>query len=712
MTLRRALHKLRHMSADEVRVRAGQALRRSAERVIGLDQGEPSDRAFAAQLAPGCRADRPEHLVGRLMTRLRHAPFMPGLHDRNATIRAMHERFRDAAGALVARADRAAQGRFDFFGRTWTFGDPIDWRLEPTTGKRAPLMHWSRVPYLDGDAVGDKKILWELNRHGHVVTLGQAYWLTGDERYAEAFVRQVSSWLEQNPPRRGINWASSLEVSFRAMAWLWALHLFAGSARLTAPFLWRLLKALAQHGRYVRAYLSHYFSPNTHLTGEALGLFMLGTTLPELSAAGEWQATGLRILLDQLPQQVQADGVYFEQASYYHRYTADFVLHLILRARAAGITLPGWVDETLCAMLDHLMWVTRPDGRATLYGDDDGGRLVTLSDRAPDDFRDTLALGAALYGREAWKAVAGPSPSEVLWLAGPSALERLDRVESRPPRTRARLFEASGYAVLRSGWDEEAAYLFFDGGPHGALSGGHAHADALSIEFAADGVVWFIDPGTYTYTGDSAARDTFRATQAHNTVTVDGRSQSTLRGPFSWASTAAGRVVAFQGAGDEPAVAGVQDGYAKLHSPVRHERRVALGAGSPQERSRLVITDELASAGRHRYDVRFHLGPGCTVTCEPGYAIVSHVGGQRLAVGMRRMIEGGPGIPVPLAVESGFVSRCYGSRQPVPVLVGSWEAVGPVTLVTAAAPFHGEAPPDWDELFTGRSAQTVSLIPA
>ena len=49
----------------------------------------------------------------------------------------------------------------------------------------------------------------------------------------------------------------------------------------------------------------------------------------------------------------------------------------------------------------------------------------------------------------------------------------------------------------------------------------HAHADALSFEYAAAGVTWIIDPGTYTYTKDPALRDHFRSSSAHNTVSVE-----------------------------------------------------------------------------------------------------------------------------------------------------------------------------------------------
>ena len=47
-------------------------------------------------------------------------------------------------------------------------------------------------------------------------------------------------------------------------------------------------------------------------------------------------------------------------------------------------------------------------------------------------------------------------------------------------------------------------------------------------------------PGTGSYTADPEARDRFRSSPLHNTVVVDGRSQSVPSGPFHWSHTAHG----------------------------------------------------------------------------------------------------------------------------------------------------------------------------
>lgn len=691
------LKKLRGKSVRELAVRGRQELAKLGERVLRTE-GEMSDRAFLRHVRPSCALDSAEVTAGAIIRRVHvstnwPAPssqsFFPSLYHRDEIVSVMRRQFHAERESIIDRAERAIQGRFDLLGfKNLSFGDPPDWLLEPISGKRSSLDHWSRINYLDPVVAGDKKVTWELNRHQHFVTLGQAYWLTGDDRYAEVFLTQATSWMDANPPKRGINWVSSLELSFRSIAWLWALHLFAGSPVLTSRFELRFLKHLIAHGFHLQSYLSHYFSPNTHLTGEALGLFYLGTALRDLRCAEAWRNLGLKIMLDELPRQIRSDGVYFEQATYYHRYTADFYTHLLILARAGDIALPAEVEESLERMTTHLMWIMRPDGSSPLIGDDDGGRLIALGTREPDDFRDTVATAAALYGRGDWKRAAGESAVETLWLLGPDGLDRYEELPCGEPSESSHIFHASGLSVMRDGWSKNSSYAMMDCGPHGSLSYGHAHADALSIEFAALGKTWIVDPGTFTYTSNPELRDWFRSTKAHSTVTVDGKSQSVTAGPFSWKHIANTSLDDFINGDGFDYLEASHDGYRRLVDPVKHTRTVINPKASARFGpaaslpSYLIVRDTFAASGLHQYAIRYHLAPGCTAFASENHVTVTKPGGGRLnitAFGQSR---------IQARIARRWLSRAYGQREPSLVVVFEAHEKGPQEFTTLIIPSY------------------------
>lgn len=697
----RQLGKLRRFGGREMRVRLQQELTKLSERYRVQPATEMSDSGLLREMAPASRNGTGEGTAGLILARLRVCAspftlvadewaFLPVLRHREEVVKTMERRFAAERAAILERAGRACAGRFDLLGhRDLSFGKPVDWHLDPRSGKRAPLRHWSRIDPVAPLGDGDPKIVWELNRHAHFITLGQAYWLTNDERYVAEFITQASAWMKANPPGMGINWASSLEVAFRAIAWLWALHLCASSPLMTNDFMARLLKQLIAHGRHLESFLSYYFSPNTHLTGEALGLMYLGVALPELRRAEAWRRKGLSILVEQLPKQVRADGVYFEQASYYHRYTVDFYTHMSLLVREGEAHLLRETGERLAQAFDHLMWITRPDGSSPLIGDDDGGRLVTLATRAANDFRDTLATGAALFGRGDWKWVAGEAAVETLWLLGPRGLNDYDRLPAKSPEKQEWAFSESGYFVMRDGWDRDSNYVFFDCGLHGAPIGcGHAHADALSFEFAAEGVTWLVDPGTYVYAADRRARDAFRTTLAHNTATVDGQPQSQPAGPFSWSSAAKCALVLRHANERAACVEGWHDGYCRLADPVMHRRAVMLVKADPQRGlpAYLVVRDLFAADGSHRYGIHYHFASGHRAKAEAGRIYTVDASGKALVLAAFGTAE------LTARVPEGWVSRCYGHREPSAVGVFEAEGKGHQAFVTVIVPFNSDSP--------------------
>ena len=666
----RSIGRLR-ASRDALRVMAGRDRWDRARLAPLLSPDLPATRA--ARRALDARDWRAADSLLRAHLTQRPRQFVVNPADRGRVAAAVTARHPSAPLEAGRRACRLLQHRYDLLGyRDLHFGTAdaaIDWHADPVHARRAPATFWSRVPYLD-PALGDHKIIWELNRHQHWLALGRAAWLTGDEGCAAGFERELDSWLRANPPLVGINWSSMLELAFRSISWVWALHLFADSRREPeGPWAVDLLMGLARQLDHVAGHLSTYFSPNTHLLGEGLALYVAGRALPELTSSGRWARTGRRILIHESTAQILPDGGHAELSTHYHRYALDFYLLALVVARRTDDPAAGRFAETVSRLAAFCRAMAGDDQRLPLIGDDDGGMLFPMCGRAADDVGDSLALAAALLDR------AGPPegelPEEAIWmLAGELPPPGGDAAAARRPAPGARLFPDTGYAVLRT----RAAHAILDAGPHGFLNGGHAHADALSLVLSIDGRRLLIDPGTGTYTMDRARRDRFRSTAMHNTLTLDERSQSVPDGAFHWASRARARVDLWRPGSAFDHVEASHDGYL----PLVHRRSV-LRVG---ERLWL-IADHVLGAGRHEAGVHWHLGPEWLpdgpAASETG---VTHRDGARAALAStaacRAAFHGD-------AAGIGWWAPVYGRLEPALTIRCSGIADAPFSWVTAIA---------------------------
>ena len=422
------IKKLKNVSFDELLERTSQGAKMLAERFgvssqVKLMEDEKFFSLFDLENVSA------ENLLTHFRKR-RTPKFYASFEKIEETLKVLREKFPEEESAIIEKADKICGGIFDLLGyENLKFGGNIpDWHFDPISGKTSPKVHWSQIEEVNAEKTGDKKIIWELNRHQYFTTLGRAYLLTGNEKYAETFVAHLESWLAENPPKIGVNWLSSLESAIRAISWLWAIYFFKNSPKFTAEIFVNMLQFLRLHGLHLENYLSTYFSPNTHLTGEALGLYFLGTFLPELKDAERWREKGYKILMDALDFQVRDDGVYVEQSSHYHRYTADFYLNLLILRELNGENISGKHLEKLNKLLDFLLYITQPNGETSLFGDDDGGRFYFLDERKITDFRPTLAFGATVLNRGDLKFAAGEASAELLWLLGVEGLEKFARI--------------------------------------------------------------------------------------------------------------------------------------------------------------------------------------------------------------------------------------------------------------------------------------------
>jgi hypothetical protein len=637
--------------------------------------------------------DSAERQMARQFQATAPARFFAGAAE-NGVAELINEACSSEQAGIIKSADAICRGDFPILGYgTISFGKPIDWHLDPISSKRAPMVHWSKINHLDPKAVGDHKVVWELSRHQWMLDLGQAYRFTGNERYAKTFAQGISDWMRSNPPGLGINWSSSLEASMRLISWCWSLFLFRGSKWLTPSLQVEMIAWIETHASYIERYLSRYFSPNTHLTGEALGLYYVGTLLPGLKDAQHWAQLGREILLQQLPNQVHPDGVYFEQATRYQYYTIEIYMHFAMLARRNGDELPEDVGNALRKMLDFVLSLRKPNGQIPQIGDTDGGWLLPMVRRAPDDFSGLFSTAAVLFHRADYAWAAGGLASETLWMLGTQAQKDFAALRPAPPHNTAmHVFRDGGYVVMRNGWQSKAHHMIFDTGPLGCgLSGAHGHADLLSIQASVFGEPYIIDAGTGSYRADDEWRNYFRGTRAHSTVMVDGIGQAEPAGPFAWRQPRpAARLMHHASSTDIDLVEAQHDAYSSLRDPVTHRRRILFVKGGA---GYWVIVDDLTGTAEHKLELRYQLA-ALDVRREEAWTRIRGRNGSALLVRAfapcaldTELCEG------QLDPIGGWVSPNYGQRIPTPCLTYRTEQQLPLRIVTLLYPLqHADHP--------------------
>ncbi len=514
----------------------------------------------------------------------------------------LKQRFPSSVTAIMARAVQICQHHFDLLGyENLDYGPEIDWHLDLVHDKRGPRKPWFDIRYLDFEEVGDSKVTWELNRHQHLVTLAKAYRLSGDDAFAAEIVAQWKHWQTENPYPIGMNWASSLEVAFRTLSWIWTYFLLETSPAMKPELRRDWLRALALNGRHIETYLSTYFSPNTHLLGEGVALFFLGTLFPDFPSAPRWRQRGWEVVVDSARKQVQADGFYFEQSTYYHVYALDLFLHARVLAALNEVQVPPDYDAILIKMLDALCLLGRA-GVVSSLGDDDGGRLFDPARNRAEHLLDPLTTGAVLFQRGDFKFVAGAPREETLWLLGASGLAAFDELDSAQPSDRSVALKDSGLHLMADA--ETGQQVLIDCGPQGPGTAGHGHADALSLNLASNGRSLLMDPGTLEYIGESQKdRVLFRGTAAHNTMRVDELDQAESTGPFAWAKLPTVRTERWITGKQFNLFVGSHDGYERLSAPVTHRRWVF------HRKSGFWLVRDLATGeGQHSLELSWHIG--------------------------------------------------------------------------------------------------------
>ena len=487
-------------------------------------------RCVKESVKKGDYAEAQTGLINHFTTR--NSPsFYIDSKERKRIVKIFISKFPSEVKEIIKTADLICQHKFKWLSPNCPdFGDKIRWHSNFLDDREWPLDFFMDIDYSSDKRLGDVRQVWELNRHQYFITLGKAYWITEDSKYADEFINQISDWIDTNPYGYGINWLHSQETAIRSVSWIWAFFFFIDYPGFDEEQKIKMLKSLSQHAEYTLWNLSNKrLITHNHLISEVCGLSIIGVMFPEFKNAVKWGNTGIKIFENEVIKQIWEDGLSSELATNYHLFVLDSFLQLLIILKKNRIYVSINVEKRIEKMIECVMYLCKPDGSIPFLGDSDSGRAFRLSEYNINDRRGYLVIGSILYKRGDFKKIAGKFYEEAFWLLGENGLEKFEIINERNPDNTSRIFYSGGLAIFRKGWDKDSDYLILRGGPtrlRKGVSWGHNHADSLSFELYSKGKTVLVDPGTFLYGLDDKWRFYFRKTSAHNTIVIDNRDQN------------------------------------------------------------------------------------------------------------------------------------------------------------------------------------------
>ena len=495
---------------------------------------------------------------------------------------------------LTATADNCVKGIIDGFSSIKLhYGNPVNWQLNPLSGKRCDITKkWFQIPDFDPER-GDIKITWEASRFSHFITLARAYLLTGKAKYYAAFSQQLTSWLKDNPYGYGANFKCGQECSIRMVNALLAYTIFKNEG-VAAEKEENNIKELID--RCYRKVLSNFFYAykcikNNHTISELMGM-IVGAWCCE----DENQLKKAFHLLDEvIEEQFTDDGGYRQLSFNYQRLALQDLECILSISPVVGLSLCE-KSKAKIQKAALLMYQCQDDsGDVPNYGSNDGALVFPLTSCGYRDFRPTInAVYALLTSKQLYSN--GKHQEELLWLAGNNQLSKykkevVNRISSQ--------FKDAGVYTLRN--SNSWAMIVLN-----RYTSRPNHMDQLHMDLWIDGVNVLCDSGTYSYASELGKN--LSKSNGHNTVTVGNKEQMNTYGPFLTYDWTEGRTGLCNDAQFEGTVIS-KNGYT-------HTRKVE------KKNNSYIITDYVD--GNEAYQVLFHTP--CDVMCNVNEATLLHDG--------------------------------------------------------------------------------------
>ena len=431
----------------------------------------------------------------------------------------------------------------------------------------------------------DQEWAWGVNRHYPVRDLLNYYLETGNTEYVQAIDELIKDWVLSSLPYPAVKSSTAmwrgLEASFRVKVWAQVFYGLMKHESLSPATRLLLLSSLPEHAHYAK----HFHAKGNWLTMEMSGLATAAAAWPEFREAPEWLEYAKARMTESLAEQIYPDGVQTELTSHYHFVALRNFDEFKQILTEIDEPLSDVYTDQLVSMWNYLAYSMRPDGFGPMNND---------SDR--DFNRERVLKAASQYDRPDWQFVASNGTSGGAPKTGSSAV-----------------FPHAGQVIMRSGFEQDAHWAFFDVGPWGS---GHQHNDKLHLSISAYGRDLLVDAGRFAYRG--AIADTFRSyargSHSHNVVLIDGKGQAAgpkvSEAPISESSYQLAEAFDY-------ATSSFSD-FHRLKGRVTHTRSVCYVRGDYW-----IVVDHIATDRPRDIQVLWHWHPDNNVQLQPNQLVAT-----------------------------------------------------------------------------------------
>lgn len=435
----------------------------------------------------------------------------------------------------------------------------------------------------------------------------------------ETAERLMMGWVSENSPGTADAW-DPFPLSLRVVNWIKYLSKATPQVSTVETL---VLSLLCQVKRLERRLEFHLLANHLFKNIKALvfaGLFFQG---PQ---ARRWLKRGLKLIEEELPEQVGQDGGHFERSPMYHSMILEDCLDLynVCSAQPQGDlqSLSRRLLPVITGMITFLNGMTHPDGQIALFND-------------------------AAFGIEAPPRMLTHYFEQVTGKSAPGTKEKFWS------------FPETGYFVMAP---EDGDRMIIDCGPIGPdYQPGHGHCDTLSFELSLKGRRVIVDSGCFQYE-DGPIRQYNRGNAGHNTVTIDGENQSEVWGAHRCARRARPVYAKLEQMPDGGLFfEGAHDGYRRLSgSPIHH--RTVMWAGDQCR-----VEDHVKGSGRHDIESRLHMHPDLDLEFDPEQVVVHDQGRTLLSISTNGTEK--------LERASGWYCPEFGKQLPCTVLIQNFKNV-------------------------------------